>query len=127
MGPSEMGPSNITDGGIQWHHYVMGQGGQADGEPDDWLGFGDDDDAFAAEIAAVGTHLQLVCQQCGSTFTEHNNSDLACRWHPGIKKVDAAWNSVWTCCGLKHAMRGCKVGAHIPVLGDDVEDEEDET
>jgi hypothetical protein len=101
------------------------QDGGGDAE-DEWMGFGADDDAFAAEIAAVGTHLQQVCHQCGETYTEHSNSDWACRWHPGIKKVDAAWNSVWNCCGLKHAMRGCSVGRHVPALGDDEPDDESE-
>lgn len=100
--------------------------GDAEGQrADEWMGFGDDDDAFAAEIAAVGTHLQQVCENCGETYVEANNSDLACRFHPGIKKVDAAWNSVWTCCGLKHAMRGCKVCRHVPSLADDAEPDDE--
>jgi hypothetical protein len=102
---------------------------EADGEGDaahESMGFGvEDDDAFAAEIAAVGTQLQQVCTQCGETFTEHSNSDLACRWHPGIKKVDAAWNSVWSCCGQRHAMKGCSVGRHLPSLDGDAESEGD--
>ena len=98
------------------------EGDDGDGQKaDEWMGFGDDEDAFAAEIAAVGTHLQQVCENCGETYIEANNSDLACRFHPGTKKVDAAWNSVWTCCGLKHAMRGCTVCRHVPSLADDAE------
>jgi len=96
------------------------------GMADEWIGFGNDDDAFAAEIAAVGTHLQQACLQCGVMFTEQTNTDLACRWHPGIKKVDAAWNSVWSCCGQTHASkRGCQVGRHLPSLNDDAEPNDD--
>ena len=54
-----------------------------------------------------------------------SNSDLACRWHPGIKKVDAAWNSVWSCCGQRHAMKGCSVGRHIASLDDDAESDDE--
>ena len=46
----------------------------------DSMGVGDDDeDAFAAEIAAVGTHLQQFCAQCGESFTEQR---YACQKSP---------------------------------------------
>jgi hypothetical protein len=101
-------------------------GDDQDGQKaDEWMGFGDGEDAFEAEIAAVGTHLFQACQNCGESYTETNNSDWACRFHPGVKKVDAAWNSVWTCCGLKHAMKGCKVTRHVPSLADDAEPDDE--
>lgn len=91
------------------------------------MGMGaDDEDAFAAEIAAVGTQLRQICSQCGGSFTEQSNSDLACRWHPGTKKVDAAWNSVWSCCGQRHAAKGCSVGRHVASLDADEGDVESE-
>ena len=37
------------------------------------------EDAFAAEIAAVGTHLQQFCAQCGESFTEQR---YACQKSP---------------------------------------------
>ena len=105
---------------------VRGPGQKQEGDDNEVETWEDDDvDAFAAEIAAVGTHLQQVCTQCGVVFAEVSNSDWACRWHPGHKKVDAAWNSVWSCCGQKHAMRGCSVGRHCPSLVDDTQEEED--
>jgi hypothetical protein len=101
-------------------------GDDQDGQnADEWMGFGDGEDAFEAEIAAVGTHLHQVCHNCGESYTDTHNSDWACRFHPGVKKVDAAWNSVWTCCGLKHAMKGCKVTRHVPSLADDAEPDDD--
>ena len=54
--------------------------GQQD-EAIDSMGVGaDDEDAFAAEIAAVGTHLQQICAQCGESFTEQR---YACQKSPG--------------------------------------------
>ena len=116
------GDAGELDGGRRVRHED-----EEGADPDLWAVSGDDD-AFADEIAAVGTQLHHECSQCGEIFTEQTNSDWACRWHPGHKKVDAAWNSVWSCCGLRHAMRGCSVGRHVPKLDESVEpgDDEDE-
>ncbi len=90
------------------------------------LGDDDSEDPFAAEMAAVGTDLRRVCRLCGAEFVERDNHAAACRHHPGSKRVDANWNSVWTCCALKAAARGCLVGAHAPALDAEEEEEEEE-
>lgn len=121
QGEQERADEKLNGGRRVRRPRASGGDDQEGNKADDWMGFPDGEDAFEAEIAAVGTHLHQVCQKCGAVYTETTNSDWACRFHPGTKKVDAAWNSVWNCCGLKHAMKGCKVTRHVPSLADDAE------
>ena len=58
---------------------------------------------FCQMVAA----LPRVCKNCGTHYTEGESEGQGCRYHPGARKLDNAWNSIWTCCGQKHTARGC--------------------
>ena len=87
----------------------------------------EDEDEFADEIMAVGTELQLVCKRCGKTFTEETNRDTSCRQHPGLKQLDASWNSIWSCCRRRIDAPGCILCKHERAIDNDAEPDSEES
>lgn len=47
------------------------------------------------------------------------------RYHPGSKRIDSNWNSMWSCCNAAMTARGCMLGPHLPTVqpDDDLEGE----
>lgn len=69
----------------------------------------------------------MLCKVCGVVYIEATNTEAACRFHPGEKRIDTNWNSKWTCCGGGIATRGCRLGSHTSDRGDGDDEDPDAT
>ena len=60
-------------------------------------------------------------------YIEARNTEASCRYHPGEKRIDTNWNSLWTCCKGGIASRGCRLGPHVATRDEDEGEDPDAT
>eukprot|EP00742_Colponemidia_sp_Colp-10_P005695 GILJ01006088.1.p1 GENE.GILJ01006088.1~~GILJ01006088.1.p1 ORF type:complete len:1081 (+),score=139.19 GILJ01006088.1:174-3245(+) len=65
----------------------------------------------------VNPSTERTCKHwgCNQTFTEQDNTEESCRYHPGRWQYGHSqgwWPASWTCCSSDWTEEGCSVGKH---------------